>query len=166
MLSHLWMLLFLLWPPCIADADIIFLPCGFFLSSFLPHLMSAVAEWMSTILLDIWCGFSANLESRSEMSWRRLLEIQDAKMTQKNRHLRTIAQLCPVESLQLRHVSTIGKNLLNINTSSTCPHNMANFGPLAAEIGSGVCSTTANFNRFRVMAALLHGTLAVRVSQT
>jgi len=23
----------LLWPPCVADADIIFLPCGFFLSS-------------------------------------------------------------------------------------------------------------------------------------
>jgi len=22
-----------LWPPCVADADIIFLPCGFFLSS-------------------------------------------------------------------------------------------------------------------------------------
>jgi len=24
---------FLLWPPCVADADIIFLPCGFFLLS-------------------------------------------------------------------------------------------------------------------------------------
>ena len=24
---------YLLWPPCVADADIIFLPCGFFLSS-------------------------------------------------------------------------------------------------------------------------------------
>ena len=42
-----------LWPPCVADADIIFLSCGFFLlSSFLiPHLISAVADWMSTILL-------------------------------------------------------------------------------------------------------------------
>ena len=28
-----------LWPPCVADADIIFLPCGFFLSFFsLPNL--------------------------------------------------------------------------------------------------------------------------------
>ena len=27
------------------------------------------------------------------------------------------------------------KNLLNSNTSSTCPDNMVNFGPLAAEIG-------------------------------
>jgi len=27
------------------------------------------------------------------------------------------------------------KNLLNSNNSSTCPDNMVNFGPLAAEIG-------------------------------
>jgi len=39
--------------------------------------------------------------------------------------------------LQLRHVSTIGKKLLNSNTSSICPDDMANFYPLAAEIGSG-----------------------------
>ena len=30
------------------------------------------------------------------------------------------------------------KNLLSSNTSSTCPANMVNFGPLTAEIGSGV----------------------------
>jgi len=43
---------------------------------------------------------------------------------------------------------------------------MANFGPLAAEIGSGVCGTPANFNGFRFLAALLHGTLVVGISQT
>jgi len=58
------------------------------------------------------------------------------------------------------------KNLLNSNTSSTCPDNMVNFGPLTAEIGSGVWGTPANFNGFRVLAALLHGTLLVGVSQT
>jgi len=94
------------------------------------------------------------------------LEIQDAKTTQKNRHLGTIAQLCQAESSQLRHISGIGKNLLSSNMSSTCPHNMANFGPLAAEIGSGVWGTPANFNGFRVLAALLHATLVVGVSQT
>ena len=36
---------------------------------------------------------------------------------------------------------------------------MANFGPLVAEIGSGVCGTPANFNGFRILAALLHGNL-------
>jgi len=34
-----------------------------------------------------------------------------------------------------------------------------NFGPLAAEIGLPVWGTPANFNGFRVLAALLHGTL-------
>ena len=41
--------------------------------------------------------------------------------------------------------------------SSICPHNMVNFGPLATEIGSVVWGTPANFNWFRVLAALLHG---------
>jgi len=56
--------------------------------------------------------------------------------------------------------------LLNRNTSATCPYNMVNFGPLAAEIGSLVWGTPGNFNGFRVLAALLHGTLVAGVSQT
>ena len=35
---------------------------------------------------------------------------------------------------------------------------MVNFGPLAAEIDPVVWGTPANFNEFRVLAALLHGT--------
>ena len=42
---------------------------------------------------------------------RASLKIQDAK----NRHLRTIAQLCRAIFSQLRYVSTIGKKLLNSN---------------------------------------------------
>jgi len=77
------------------------------------------------------------------------LEIQDAK------------------KLPLRHESTIGKeNLLNSNTCSTCRHNMVNVGPLTAEIGSGIYGTPANFNGFRVLAALLHSIIVVGVSQT
>jgi len=45
-------------------------------------------------------------------------------------------------------------------------HNMVNFGPLAAEIVSLVWGTPGNFNRFHVLAALLHGTLVMGVSQT
>ena len=41
-----------------------------------------------------------------------------------------------------------------------------NFGPLAAEIVSLVWGTPANFNGFRMLAALLHATLEVGVSQT
>ena len=45
------------------------------------------------------------------------------------------------------------------------PH-IVNFGPLAAEISPVVWGTPANFNGFWVLAALLHGTLVVGVSQT
>jgi len=43
---------------------------------------------------------------------------------------------------------------------------MVNFGILAAEIGAVVWGTPANFNRFRVLAALLHGSQVVSVIQT
>ena len=49
------------------------------------------------------------------------------------------------------------KNLLSSNIFSTCPRNMVNFGPLVAEIVSLVWGTPANFNGFRVLAALLSG---------
>jgi len=48
------------------------------------------------------------------------------------------------------------ENLLNSNIFSTRPYNTANFGPLTAEIGSLVWGTSANFNRFCVLASLLH----------
>jgi len=50
--------------------------------------------------------------------------------------------------------------------SSICLHNMVNFVALAADIVSLVIYTPANFNGFRVLAALLHGILVVGVSQT
>ena len=43
---------------------------------------------------------------------------------------------------------------------------MVNFGPPAAEIDPVVWGTPANFIGFHVLAALLHGTLVVGVSQT
>ena len=57
-------------------------------------------------------------------------------------------------------------NLLSSNVSPTCLYNMVNFGPLAAEIISLVWGTPANFNGFRVLTALLHGTRVVGLSQT
>jgi len=43
---------------------------------------------------------------------------------------------------------------------------MVNFSPLTTEICWRVWGTPANFNRFRILAVLLHGTLVVSVSQT
>jgi len=63
-------------------------------------------------------------------------------------------------------ISNRKKNLLSSNISSTCLHNMVNFGLLAAEIVSGVLGTPATFNGFRVLAALLHGSQVVSVSQS
>ena len=48
------------------------------------------------------------------------------------------------------------KKSFNSNISSTCPQNMVNFGPLTAENGWRVWGTAANFNRFRMLASLLH----------
>jgi len=90
------------------------------------------------------------------------LKMQDAI----NRNLRTIVQLCRAISSQLRLVSTIEKNLLSSNISSTCPHNIVNFGLLAAEISSIVWGTPANFNGFRVLAALLHCSQVIGIRQT
>ena len=140
------------------------MPCDFFLlsSSFFPRLMSAVADWLSTT----WCGPSANLECRSEMCCTRLAGNAGPKKSPKIRHLCTITQLCWATSSQLSHILTIRKNLLNRYISSTWPHNIVNFGPLAAEICWQVWGTPANFNKFQVLAALLHGTQVVGVSQT
>ena len=86
-------------------------------------------------------------------------KMQDPKKVAKNRHLGTIPQLCRAISSQLRHVSTIGKKLVKQQYLLYMPPNMVNFGPLAAEIFSLVWGTPC------VLAALLHGTLVVGVSQ-
>jgi len=103
-----------------------------------------------------WCGLGANLRCRSETCCTGLAENTGRKNSPKNRHQGTIAQLCRTMSSQLRHLSTIGKKWLSSNISCTCSHNMVNFGPLTAKIGWEVWGTPANFNGFRVFAALLH----------
>jgi len=113
-----------------------------------------------------WCGHSANLECMSEMCCMQLAENTGCKNDTKNCHLHTIAQLCRAIPSQLRHVSTIReKNSLNSNISSTCLYNMVNFAPLMAEICWQVCGTRSNFNRFRVLASLLHRRRLAEVSQ-
>jgi len=43
---------------------------------------------------------------------------------------------------------------------------MVNFGPLTAEIGWRVWGTPANFNRFRIMASLMHRRRSTEINQT
>jgi len=106
---------------------IIFLPCGFVLLlllllllrlSFFPRIISAAADWMSTILLHlVWpqCEFRMQV-------WNVLHAARWKCRTQKSpkiRRLGTIAQFCRTVYSQLRHVSTIGKILLN---NAISPH--------------------------------------------
>jgi len=102
----------------------------------------------------------------SEMCCTRLAENTGCKNYAKSCYLRTIAQRCQAISSQLRHILTIGKNLLNINISSKCPHNIVNFGPLAAEISWQLWGTSANFNGFRALASLLHRRHSMEVNRT
>jgi len=92
--------------------------------------------------------------------------MQDAQKVAKNRHLDTIAQLCRAISATTARIDNRKKNLLSSNISSRCPHNMVNFGLLPAEMDLVVWGTPANFNGFRVLAALMHGSRVVSVSQT
>ena len=85
------------------------------------------------------------------------LEMQDPKNRQK---ITIWAPSHTFDGLYLRNEGTHRqpeKQLLNSNVSPICPHNMANFGPLVAEILSLVWGTPANFNGFRVLAAILYG---------
>jgi len=62
-------------------------------------------------------------------------------------------------------IDNLKKNLLNGNISSTCPHNIVNIGALAAEIDSRVWGTTANFNRYRVLALIVTAATSLNRSQ-
>jgi len=89
------------------------------------------------------------------------------KKSPKIRHLGSIAQFCrAIFFSQLRHVSIIGKKVLNSNIPPTCAHDMVNFGSLAAEIVSLVWGTPANFNWFRVLASLLQRRRSTVANQT
>jgi len=95
------------------------------------------------------------------------LKIQDAKSRQKSpsgHHRTTLLGYIFATKAHIDNRKKLVK--LSSNISSTCSHNMVNFGPLAAETGPVVWGTPANFNGFRVLAPLLHGTVVVGVSQT
>jgi len=120
---------FYLWPPCVADVDIIFLLCSFFLlSSFFPRLISAAADWMSTMV-----------RTKATQKWC------------KNRHLRTIAQLCRAISSQLRHVSTIGKKLIK---QQYLPHMSLQYDELQPNSGWDVFVSLGHPSKFQRVSRL------------
>ena len=148
---------------------------------------------MSTILSHMVC-LSASLECMSEMCCTRLAENTGRKKNRHFGTIAQLCRAVSSQLTHVSTIGK--KNLLNIDTSSTdrqavsftnhrsvtsicgaleehlltyllpCAHNMVNFGPLTAETRWRVWGTPANFNGFRVLTVLLHGTLVVGVNQT
>jgi len=149
-----------LWSPYVIGQTIIFLACGFYLSFFFffssPNLSSQRLDVYHT------STHSVALVRISRMHvWNVLHAACWKYRTQK------IAILAPSDNFVGLYLRSWGmyrqsdKNFSSSNMSSTRPHNMVNFGLLIAEICWRVWGTPANFNGFRVLAALLHGTLIV-----
>jgi len=136
-----------------------------YLSFFLFFLaLSRRSEIECLPYFDTWCDLSANLECMSEMCCTWLAENTGSKKSPYWHHRTTLsgcifaAEAC---------IGNWEKNLLNTDTPIPPPHVLImNFGLLMAEICWQVWGTPANFNGFRVLATLLHGTLVVGVSQT
>jgi len=106
-----------LWPPYGIGQAIIFSSCGFFFLSFFFFILACCQPSQIGCLpyFHTWCGpISANVGCRSETCCTRLAENTGHKKSPKIRHLHTtaVAQLCPAMSLQLRHISTMGKKLV------------------------------------------------------
>jgi len=90
------------------------------------------------------------------------MKIQDAKKSPSAHHPTTLSGYIFAAKALIDN----RKNLLNSNISPMCSHNMVNFGPLAAEIGSLVWGIPANFSGFRVLASLLQRRRSTEANQT
>jgi len=100
-----------LWPPyVIGQAIYIFSSCRLFFFLLLFFLSSPN---LSRRRLDVYHTCThANLGCRSETCCTGLAANTRRKKSSENLHLGTTAQICRAISLQLRHISTIGKKLV------------------------------------------------------
>jgi len=136
----------------------------FLLSSILFFLSSPI---LSRRRLDVyhfhtWCGLSANLGCRSETCCTQLAGNAGCKNSPSVRHHTNLSGSVFVTKVHIYN----WKKLVKQQYLPKCPHNMVNFGPLPTEICWRVWGTTANFSRFRILAALLCDTLVVGISET
>jgi len=139
-----------------------FCPVCFFFFLFLAYSQRSQIGWLSYLYM-VW-PYSANLECMSEMCCTRLAGNADPKIAKNlsSGHHPSILPGYIFATVACIH----NPKKLAKQQYPTGSHNMVNLGPLTAEIRSGIWGTPANFNGFRVLGALLHGTLVVGVSQT
>jgi len=123
-----------LWPPCVADTDIIFYLCGFFFRLAVYHASTHNVAFDVALVRSHHVWNSANLERRSEMCCTRLTEkIQDTKITQKWQSAHHCTSLSGYILATKSYIDN-RKRLVKQQYLLKCPHNMVNFGPLMAEI--------------------------------
>ena len=141
---------------------------SFFL--FFPRLISVVVEWMSTILLHmLWpqCEFRMQVWNVLHAArWKCRTQKKIAKKSPSAHHHRNWSGYIFTTKASKARIDNRKKKIFKQQYLLQMSHNMVDFGLLAAEIDPVVWGTPANFNGFRVLAALLHGTLVVGVSQT
>ena len=120
----------------------------------------------TTIPPHMACSLSANLGCRSEMCCTRLAVNAGPKKVAKNRYQGTIetwsGYIFPIKACIDNR-----KNLLSSNISYTCPDNMVNFGPIAAEIDPvawGIPQISMGFACWKPYC--MHGTQVLGVSYT
>ena len=101
---------------------------------------------MSTVLPHVvwpYCEFRMQV-------WN-VLHAAPWKKYAKNRHLGTIAQLCPVISSQLRHVSTIGEKLVK---QRYLFHMRSYYGELRPTNGSDLLASLGHSSKFQRVSRL------------
>ena len=127
-----------LWPPYVIGGALYFCPVisifYLLLSSFFssPNLSGRRLDVYHTLTHGV--ALVRILNAGLKCAAGGWLKIRDAKKSPK---IATWAPSHNFVGLYLRNYGTyrqLEKNLLSSHISSTCPHNMVNFGPLAAEI--------------------------------
>ena len=106
------------------------------------------------------------IECMSEICCMRLAENTGRKKVAKNRHLRTIAQICRAISSQLRHISTVGKKLVKQQYVLHMSHNMVNFAATSGWDRSGSLRHPCKFQRVSHLDSVPARRLVVGISQT
>ena len=124
----------------------------FLLLSFFPCLISAATDWMSTILWHVVC-LSANLECRSEIFCTRLAG---------NAGPKKIAIWAPSHKSSGYKFATKARidNRKKLVKQQCLSHMSSQYGELQPSSGWDLLASLRHpckFQRFRVLAALLHG---------
>ena len=109
-----------------------------------------------------WCGLSANFRCRSETCCTGLAANTGRKKSPSGHHRTTSSGYIFATKARIDNRKKIVKQQYLLHMFPQ----YGELGPVAAEMSPVVWGTPANFNGFGVLAALLHGTPVLGVSQT